>query len=94
MEKSEQKKILFRFLKDRGIYRTFLRYIKVPAHANMQRKTDFPQTFNEYVEKRGVRYIITEMLHWASTKQGWSFWDNTHSAFLDVCNKYGIKDNR
>lgn len=94
MEKSEQKKILFRFLKDRGIYRTFLRYIKNPAYMNLQREPGFPQTFNEYVEKRGVRYIITEMLHWNMTKQGWSFWDNTHSAFLDVCNKYDIKDNR
>lgn len=94
MEKSEQKKILFRFLKDRGIYRTFLRYIKNPAHANMQREPGFPQTFNEYVGKRGVRYIITEMLNWASTKQGWSFWNDTHGAFLDVCDKYDIKDNR
>ena len=94
MEISEQKKILFRFLKDRGIYRTFLRYIKTPAYMNMQREPGFPKTFDEYVEKRGVRYIITEMLIWDRTKQGWSFWDNTHDAFLDVCNKHDIKDMR
>lgn len=86
MKGNKSRKLLLRFLKDNGIYKKFIDYIANPRYYNMQNKCFSAITINEYIEERGVRRIITEMLTWNETPEGWDFWNRKHEEFKKLCN--------
>ena len=90
MKGNKSRKLLLRFLKDNGIYKKFINYIANPRYYNMQSKCFSAITINEYIEERGVSRIITEMLTWRETPEGWDFWDKKCGEFQRLCKAKGI----
>lgn len=90
MKGNKSRKLLFRFLKDNDIYKKFIVYIANPEFYNMQGNAFSAMTINEYIEERGVKYIITEMLTWSKTPEGWDFWNKKCLEFERLCKVKGI----
>lgn len=85
MKGNKSRKLLFRFLKDNGIYKKFIDYTANPKYYNLQGRCLSTMTINEYIEERGVSDIITEMLTWSETPEGWDFWYRNHEEFKKLC---------
>ena len=83
MTAEQSRKFLFRFLKEHGVYRRFLTYIANKRHHNVQRTIITRDTYPiEWCIKRwGATGIISTLLTWDTTKEGFSFWDNLSYEF-------------
>jgi len=75
-EVKKNAKIFFRFLKDEGIYRSFLRYFNNPV---------------AFIRTYGIKYLITILIFWHSTSEGHDFWQKKHEKFINYCDKHDIK---
>ena len=90
-EVKKNAKIFFRFLKDEGIYRSFLRYFNNPVAFNSVRK-DFPdKNIYFFIRTYGIKYLITILIFWHSTSEGHDFWQKKHEKFINYCDKHDIK---
>lgn len=90
--KSEELKIklkfFFRFLKDNGIYSAYKRNIFNPKTYNQFQKQDKNWSLEKCARKHGVDTLITMLIAWDKTKEGYNYWCNLHCKYLK---EYSIK---
>ncbi len=84
-------KIFFRFLKEEGVFRSFLRYFNNPVAFNGVRK-DYPdKNIYFFIRSYGIRYLITILIFWGATNEGHIFWEEKHKKFLNYCDWHEIR---
>ena len=83
MTHQEEKKCLFRFLKEKGVYRKFIKYISNKKHHNMQKRYQSRDSYSiEWcLEEFGVVSIISSLIAWNTTDEGYDFWCNLCKEF-------------
>jgi hypothetical protein len=109
---SKDRAVLFRFLKNEGIYNKFLEYISTPCCWNMQvRDRKFqdwywrlqqlngtlkyskrinPKLLDYAIEYWGLKNIISTLITWDRTKEGFNFW----ATKCDKFNKILLYENK
>jgi hypothetical protein len=77
---SEDIKFFKRFLKEHGIYSKYKRYIRDRKTFNgFQKAHTRGWTFEGAVKEIGdIRLMITRLIAWSNTKEGFTFWENLH----------------
>lgn len=76
----EDIKFFKRFLKEHGIYSKYKRYIRDRKTFNgFQKQHSDGWTFEEAVKDIGdIRLMITRLISWSSTKEGFTYWEKLH----------------
>ena len=77
---NEDIKFFKRFLKENGVYSRYKRYIRDKKTFNgYQRQNGSGWTFEEAVKDIGdIRLMITRLISWSCTKEGFSYWEKLH----------------
>ena len=88
----EKRKILFRWLKENGLFTHFLSYISDPQYYNMQIRIYHTANLNEILEKYSVYNKISHLLIWDKTKEGFFYWSDKNEAFNRYLKKLGIDE--
>ena len=106
---SKDRAVLFRFLKNEGIYNRFLEYISTPCCWNMQvrdykfnvwrhqlnnelkyNKRINPKLLDYAIEYWGLKNIISTLITWDRTNEGFNFW----ATQCDKFNKILLYENK
>ena len=74
-------KILFRYLKDKGVYMKYRKYIFCPKTYNRVQKDNPNWSFETTLKTYGLDNMITILIAWDNTDEGYSFWENLHTEF-------------
>lgn len=90
-EVKKNAKIFFRFLKDEGIYRSFLRYFNNPATFNAVRRDYSDKNIYFFIRTYSIRYLITILIFWDATNEGHIFWEEKYKKFLNYCDEHEIR---
>ena len=89
--KSEELKIklkfFFRFLKENGIYSAYKKYINNPKTYNGYQKTHKKWTLEKCAAETGVKTLITTLISWTETKEGYDYWRRMHCKYLVEYNR-------
>ena len=83
----KQLKFFFRFLKENGIYSAYRKYINNPKTYNGYQKTHKKWTLEKCAAENGVGMLITMLISWSNTKEGYNFWCQKHIKFGQKFNK-------
>ena len=77
---NEDIKFFKRFLKENGVYSRYKRYIRDKKTFNgYQKQHSSGWTFEEAVKDIGdIRFMITRLILWSNTKEGFEYWENLH----------------
>lgn len=79
-------KILFRFLKDNGVYAKYRKYVFSPKTYNLQK--DCPSwSFENTLKNYGLNSMITILITWDNTDEGYKFWFDLHKKFESYVRK-------
>ena len=100
---NKDRAVLFRFLKDEGIYNRFLECISTPRCWNMQvgdykfnvwrhqlnnelkyNKRINPKLLDYAIKCWGLKYIISALITWDRTKEGFNFWETKSNMFNQI----------
>ena len=74
-------KILFRFLKDKGVYMKYRKYIFCPKTYNIIQKDNPSWSFETTLKTYGLDNMITILITWGNTDEGYGFWEKLHAEF-------------
>jgi hypothetical protein len=74
-------KILFRFLKDKGVYIKYRKYIFSPKTYNRTQKDNPDWSFEKTLKTYGLDDMITILITWDNTDEGFQFWSDLHEEF-------------
>ena len=77
-------KIFFRFLKEEGIFMSFLKYFNNPEVFNELRKIFPTKNIYFFIRCYSAKYLITILIIWSATKEGYGFWQNKHDKLFDI----------
>ena len=78
----KQLKFFFRFLKDNGIYSAYKRNILNPKTYNQVQIQDNNWSLEKCARKYGVDKLITMLISWRNTKEGYDYWLKKHVKFV------------
>jgi hypothetical protein len=78
----KQLKFFFRFLKENGIYSAYKRNIFNPKTYNQFQKHDKNWSLEKCARKHGVDTLITMLISWCNTKEGYDYWMRKHVKFV------------
>lgn len=95
MTHQEEKKCLLRFLKEKGVYSKFIKYISNSKHYNMQKSYPFNDSYSLDwgLETFGVVCIISSLITWDTTDEGYEFWHTLCKEF-DIQMRKKIKEEK
>ena len=85
---AEKKKFFLRFLKEKNIYSKYKRYIHNKNYYNVVQKGNHDWSFDEVAHKYGIYRMVSMLISWDATPEGYWYWHNLHSEFM---NKYSKK---
>lgn len=92
-ELTEELKFLKRYLKEYGAYVAYRKNIRNKKCFNGWQKNTPMWSFKEAVEFFGVRPLITRLMVWDKTKEGWEYWNNLCKHFYQLYDeKFGHKE--
>jgi hypothetical protein len=74
-ELTEELKFLKRYLKEHGAYVAYKRNIRNKRCFNGWQKCTPMWAFKDAVEFFGVRPLISRLMVWTQTKEGWGYWN-------------------
>lgn len=82
--------ILTRFLKDNKAYASFLRYLREKRVANsfLWVNNTHHNIFDIITMYNTTYNIITVMITWDRTKEGYGFWQNLHYQYNKIIGRY------
>ena len=84
---------LKRYLKEHGAYAAYRRNIRSKRCFNGWQRSTPIWSFKEAVEFFGVRPLITRLMAWDKTKEGWEYWNNLCKHFYQLYDeKFGHKE--
>lgn len=84
--------ILTRFLKDNGAYMKFLRYLNDKHIVN--NVTSGRDIFEMIIRNGTTTNIITLMITWDRTKEGYGFWQNLHYHYNKIIGRYHYEQRK
>ena len=84
-------KIFFRFLKEEGIFSSFLRYFNNPAVFNQVRENYPNKNIYFFIRCYHATYLITILINWSRTYEGHDFWQSKHDKFFKYYNEHANK---
>ena len=90
-EVKKNAKIFFRFLKEEGIFMSFLKYFNNPEVFNELRKIFPTKNIYFFIRCYSAKYLITILIIWSATKEGYGFWQNKHDKLCKYYDEHGIK---
>lgn len=77
-----QVKFLKRYLKEKGLFKKYFLYIHNPKTYNQfQKSFEGEFTFKLAVEYLGVKDLISRLISWVETEEGYSFWKKVYDDF-------------
>lgn len=79
-----RKRFFLRFLKENGVYSAYKRYISSPKTYNQFQKTTVNWTFDKCAKKHGMINMVSMLITWHRTKEGYDFWQNLHCKFRSM----------
>lgn len=87
-KREQYKKILFRFLKDNGAYKSFF----INFNNRFGCMHNFEDIFDliDFCIKYKMPTIIDQAFIWRKTKEGPDFWRSLNDKFIDVCEETNI----
>ena len=83
----EEAKILFRFLKDYGAYMKYRKYIFCPNTYNIVQKDNPDWSFENTLKTYGLDNMVTILITWDKTDEGFEFWADLHAKFRNYVRK-------
>ena len=83
----EEAKILFRFLKDYGAYMKYRKYIFCPNTYNRVQKDNPDWSFENTLKTYGLYNMVTILITWDKTDEGFEFWADLHAKFRNYVRK-------
>ena len=93
-EYKKRKKFFLRFLKENGVYSRYMRYIKSPSTYNGFQKNIPNWTFDKCAKKHGMSSMVTMLISWSKTEEGYDFWENIHNIYLEKYTNFFNKNQR
>lgn len=75
-------KFFFRFLKENGIYSAYKKYIFNPKTQNQYQKHHPNWSIRKCAISDGTKKLITMLITWDRTKEGYDYWYKWHCKFL------------
>lgn len=83
-EMIKELKFFKRYLKEHGAYAAYRRNIRSKRCFNGWQNSTPIWSFKEAVEFFGVRPLITRLMVWDKTKEGWEYWNNLCKHFYQL----------
>ena len=85
----DDKKILLRYLKNKGLYNKYWKYAHSPKTWNPYQKQRTNWTFDGAIKECGLGGMITSLINWIKTDEGATFWYNIHCDFNNFLKDIG-----
>ena len=83
----EKKRFLIRFLKENGLYSAYRRYIHSKKTYNVYQKETPNWSFDDCALSNDMSVMISRLIVWDKTKEGYEFWHKLHLKFNDEYRK-------
>ena len=80
-------KILFRFLKDKGVYVKYRKYIFCPKTYNRVQKYNPNWSFENTFKTYGLDNMVKILIRWNNSDEGFEFWSDLHTKFRNYVRK-------
>jgi hypothetical protein len=81
-----------RYLKEHGAYAAYRRNIHDEKCYNVWQEKNPDWSFKNAVEHFGVKLLITKLITWNNTSEGWDYWNKMHQDFYRLYDeKFGHK---
>lgn len=88
----DDRKILFRYLKNKGLYNKYWKYVHSPDTWTSYQKQNINWTFDGALKTYGLGGMIGLIL-WEETEEGDNFWYNIHRDFNNFLRDIGHETN-
>lgn len=83
-ELTDKVRFLKRYLKEHGAYAAYRRNIHDEKCYKVWQRNYPNWTFKDAVKYFGVRLLITKLIVWNATNEGWDYWNEMHQNFIKL----------
>ena len=83
-----RKRFFFRFLKENGLYHSYYKYIHSRKTYNGFQKRYANWTWDMCASCYGVKSMISMLIAWDKTDEGYEYWADKHDKFQQKLNKW------
>lgn len=88
----DDRKILLRYLKNKGLYSKYWKYVYSPKTWNSYQRHHTDWTIDGAIKEYGLGGMITALITWNQTDEGDEFWYELHRDFNKFLKDIGHED--
>ena len=87
----KQKYFFFRFLKEKNAFSKYMKYIHCGKYDNVVQMDCLNWDFDSVAKKLGMTEMITSLIMWSSTPEGYRYWLALHTEFKEKFHQTFLK---
>ena len=84
---AEKRKFFLRFLKEKNIYSKYKKYIHNKNYYNVYQRDNNNWSFDGAAIRYGMYRMVSTLICWNSTPEGYYYWDKLHNEFINEYSK-------